>query len=260
MKKNTWNSLLLLGMLSLTLACKTKKIVVAPPVGKPAVVNDQKADNLKQLKANDLSFNTLAMKGKASLDINGNVNNVGMTIRIQKDKMIWLSITSIIGEVARVVVTPDSIKVRNNFQSVYLQKPFSYVHTFTNKQVDFDLLQSIFAGNTIDKFMTPAADLDLQDGVWLLKGQQGQLNYRVLFNTLLKVAEDNLNDVNSGQALKVVYGDYQQVAEGLFPSVLKISSMAGSKRININMDFSKIERNVPLEFPFTVPRKYEVIN
>lgn len=261
MKRNIRNSLLFVGMISLTAACKTKKMVVtAPPVGKTEVVVDKKADNLKLLAANDLSFNTLALKGKANLDINGSANNVGMTIRMQKDKMIWVSVSSILGEVARVLITPDSIKVRNNFQSVYLQKPFNYIHTFTNNQVDFKLLQAIFSGNTVDQFMILKSDLNLENGVWVLKGRQENLNYQVLFNTLLKVAETNLNDVNSGQALKVVYGDYQKVLEGLFPSSIRISSMSGTRKINVNLDFSKIERNVPLEFPFSVPKKYEVIN
>lgn len=261
MKRNIWNSLWFVGMISLTAACKTKKMaVVAPPVVKTELVSDKKADNLKLLAGNDLSFRTLSLKGKANLDVNGSANNVGMTIRMEKDKVIWVSVTSIIGEVARVLITPDSIKVRNNFQSVYLQKPFRYIHTFTSNQVDFKLLQAILSGNTVEKFMTLKSDLEQQNGVWVVKGRQEQLNYQMLFNTLLKVAETNLNDVNSGQALKVVYGDYQKVLEELSPSSMKISSMSGTKKINVNLDFSKIERNVPLEFPFSVPKKYEVIN
>jgi hypothetical protein len=261
MKRNTWNSLLFVGMISLTVACKTKKLlVVAPPVTKTEIVTDKKAENLKLLAGNDLSFRTLALKGKANLDINGSANNVGMTIRMEKDKVIWVSVTSIIGEVARVLITPDSIKIRNNFQSVYLQKPFRYIHSFTSKQVDFTLLQAVLSGNTVDRFMTLKSNLDLENGVWVLKGRQETLSYEMLFNTLLKVAETNLNDVNSGQALKVVYGDYQKVLEELFPSSTKISSMSGTRKINVNLDFSKIERNVPLEFPFSVPKKYEVIN
>jgi len=261
MKRNIQNSLLFVGMISLAAACKMKKTVVtAPPVGKTEVVADKKADNLRLLTSNDLTFHTLSLKGKANLDVNGSANNVGMTIRMEKDKVIWMSATSILGEVARVLITPDSIKVRNNFQSVYLQKPFSYMHTSTNNQVDFKVLQAIFSGNTVEKFMTLKSDLDLENGIWVVKGRQEYLSYQLLFNTLLKVAETNLNDVNSGQALKVVYGDYQKVSEGLFPSSMKLSSMSGTKKINLNLDFSKIECNVPVEFPFSVPKKYEVIN
>src|SRR5687768_11701557 len=126
MKRNTLNSFLLIAVVALTIACRAKKVVVAPP--KPAdstiVTSAKKSENIKMLRANDLSFNTLSLKAKASLNINGNSNNVTMNIRMQKDEKIWVSITAIAGiEVARALITPDSIKVRNNFQSVYLKKP-----------------------------------------------------------------------------------------------------------------------------------------
>lgn len=263
MSRSMWNRLIYMVLvMGALLGCKVRKaVVVVPPTDAAKVMSSKKAENLALLKKNDLAFNTLALKGKAALDINGNTNNVSMNIRMKKDEMIWISVTAIAGiEVARVLITPDSLKVRNNFQNVYLKKPFSYVHTFTNKQVNFKLLQSIFSGNTIDDFMTEESELEQKDGVWVLKGQQQDLAYRVLFNTLMKVQENNLNDVRSGKALKVVYGDYQKVADELFPSSMQISSMAGAKNVGLKLDFSKIERNLPLDFPFSVPGKYEVIN
>jgi hypothetical protein len=263
MSGSIWNRWVWLMVISTgLLACKTKKAVVAlPKTDTSIVLNNRKAENLALLKKNDLSFHTLSLRGKASLNINGNSNNVNMNIRMKKDEMIWVSVTAIAGiEVARVLITPDSIKVRNNFQSVYLKKPFDYVHAFTNKQVSFKLLQSVFSGNTIDDFMVEQSELEQLNGVWELKGQQQDLAYRVLFNTLLKVSENNLNDLKSGKALKVVYGDYQKVVDELFPSNMQISSMAGVKQFGVNVDFSKIERNLPLDFPFSVPKKYEVIN
>ena len=263
MNGSMWNKLLwVLLVPGVLLGCKAKKaVVVAPQADTTTVVKSKKAENLALLRKNDLAFNTLSLKGKARLDINGNTNNVSMNIRMKRDEMIWVSVTAIAGiEVARVLITPDSIKVRNNFQNVYLKKPFSYVHSFTNKQVNFKLLQSVFSGNTIDSFMIEQSELEQQAGVWELKGQQQDLAYRVLFNTLMKVAENNLNDVKSGKALKVVYGDYQKVPDELFPTSMQISSMAGMKNIGLKFDFSKIERNLPLDFPFSVPGKYEVIN
>jgi hypothetical protein len=263
MKRNTLNSFLLIAVVVMTIACRAKKAIVSLPkqADSTVVASTKKSENIKMLRANDLAFTTLSLKAKASLNINGNANNVTMNFRIQKDEKIWVSITAIAGiEVARALITPDSIKVRNNFQSVYLKKPFSYVHRYTNSQVDFSLLQAIFSGNTIAAFMKEDAVLEQENGLWVLSGQQQDLAYRVLFNTLLKAAEDNLNDVKTGRALKVEYGAYQKVNAALFPSSIKINSMAGKQKLSIDLDFLKIESNVPLEFPFSVPVKYEVIN
>lgn len=253
-----------MGMLTLVTACKAKKaIVTAPPVVKApvVVVIDKKGENIKLLQSKDLSFNTLALKGKLTLDMNGYVKDVSVTIRIKKDEKIWLSITAIAGiEVARALITPDSVLVRNNLMSQSVKKPFSYLNSFTSKQVTFKMLQSIITGNTIADFTNEGAALDQHTGVFVLSGNKGELAYQIVFNSLLKSGEVNLNDVKAGQALKVTYADYQQVLEGLFPSVITLNSMSGKKKTSINFDFSKVERNVPLDFPFTVPKRFELIN
>lgn len=263
MRRNTLSNVMLIAMVTLTMACKTKKAIVAVPKSADTTVmaDTKKSENIKLLRDKDLAFNTLSLRAKANLNINGNTNNVTMNIRMHKNEKIWVSITAIAGiEVARALITPDSIKVRNNFQNVYLKKPFSYAYKYTNKQVDFQLLQSIFSGNTISAFMKESAMLSQESGAWVLSGEQDDLAYRVLFNTLLKVSEDNLNDVKTGQALRVAYGEYQKVNDALFPSSLKINSIAGKQKINLDLDFSKIESNVPLDFPFSVPKNFEIIN
>ena len=262
MRKNILNNLALIGVILFAFGCKPKKVIVAPPVTptKVEVASDKKPENLSMLKSKDLTFNTLSLKGKASLAINGDENNVTMLIRIEKDKKIWVSVTAIAGiEVARAVITPDSLLLRNNLKKTYARKPFSYIYGFTNKQVNFKMLQAVFSGNTIADFMTVSSDLKQQNGVWVLSGQTNNLAYRSLFNTLLKVSETSLNDAKTAQAFKVTYGDYTPLNGALFPSNLKINSMAGTKKLNVTVDFTKIDINIPVEFPFTVPKSYELI-
>ncbi|MCX2481214.1 DUF4292 domain-containing protein [Pedobacter sp. MC2016-15] len=264
MRKNTLNSLLLLSLIFIAAGCKSKKAVVkAPSVAEtPApVLNTKKLENLKTLKSKDLPFNTLSLKGKVSMEIEGKENGVSVNVRVKKDEKIWISLTAIAGiEVARALITPDSLIVRNNLQSVALKKPFSYIYRFAGKQVTFKMLQSVLTGNTIDELMTEQSVVELNGGIFTLTGDKSGLGYRVLFNTLLKTAELNLNDARAGQALKVNYGEYQDVTGALFPSVTRINSVSGTKKTSIAFDFNKIERNVPLDFPFSVPKRFELIN
>lgn len=244
-------------------ACKTRKVaVVVTPPPAPTILSDKKMENLKLLRSKDVSFNTLSVRAKADMDLDGNKHSVSMHIRMERDKQIWVSISAFAGiEVARALITPDSLKVRNNLQGVYLKKPFSYVHRYSNKQVDFKLLQSILTGNTIAEFLNLQAEIKQEDGVWMLNGQNESLAYKILFDSSLKVSENNMNDVQSGQALKVVYKDaHLIVGDVLLPAGLKINSMSGTKRLSIDLEYTRIERNVPLDFPFSVPRKYELIN
>lgn len=263
MKRNTLNSFILIAFV-MAAGCRPKKVIVdTPPVvaSTAPVKADEKPQNLALLKSKDLIFNTLSLKGKTKLILNDDEQNVTLSIRMLKDKKIWISVTGLAGiEGIRALITPDSILIRNNLQKTYLKKPFNYIYGFTNKQVNFTLLQSIFAGNTVAEFMTERSALVQDNGVWILNGTSGSLNYRNTFNTLLKVAELTLNDADAAQALKVSYGNYTPVNKALFPSSLKINSVSGAKKIDLTIDFTKIESNIPLDYPFTVPKNYELIN
>ncbi|MBB2145870.1 DUF4292 domain-containing protein [Pedobacter sp. LMG 31464] len=264
MKRSILNSLLLAVLVVMGIGCRPKKVIITtPPIGQTTgeLKVDKKPENLELLKSKDLPFNTLALRGKADLDINGDENNVTMIIRIQKDKKIWVSVTAIAGiEVARAVITPDSLLLLDRLHKKFTKKPFSYIYNYTNKQINFGLLQSVFSGNTIKDFMVEKSALVQENGVWVLSGTADDLAYRSLFNTLLKVQETSLNDAKAAQAFKVTYGNYTPVNNALFPSSLKINSMSGDKKINVNIDFIKIESNTPVDFPFTVPKSFEVIN
>ncbi len=262
MKRNILNSLFLLVTLSVAWACTPKRVIVTtPPVSEEKVEVDKKPENLNLLQSKDLPFNTLALRGKANLSVDGDENNVTMIIRMQKDKKIWVSITAIAGiEVARAIITPDSLLLLNRLQKTFLKKPFSYIHQYANKQINFGLLQAVLSGNTVPEFMQLSSALVQEGGVWVLSGTNGDLAYQSLFNTLLKVAETTLNDAKAAQAFKVVYGKYTPVNNALFPSSLKINTMSGTNKINIGIEFTKIESNVALEFPFSVPKSFELIN
>lgn len=264
MRRNILNSLFLVSLIVSVLGCKVKKPTNTATVSPPATneLSNKKSENIKLLKSKDVSFKTISIKAKANLDINGNKNNAAMSIRIENDKQIWVSITAFAGiEVARALITPDSIKVRNNIQGVYLKKPFNYIHRYTSKQVNFQWLEAILIGNTITEFLTEQTDIAEQNGIWKLQGEKETLAYKVLFDAIMKVKETNINDVKNGQSLKIAYSGAYLDANGVpISNGLTINSMAGLRRVNIDLDYTTIERNLALEFPFSVPAKYEVVN
>ncbi len=262
MKDNNLKLIALIGLLMVTFsACKTRKLVVVPPPVELGTVDTKKVEALKLLKEQNANYITLSMKGKAQLTVNGSENNVSVNVRIQRDKKIWMSVTAIAGiEIARVLITPDSLLVINRLQGVSLQKPFKYIHTYANREVSFKLLQDLLSGNAPEDFFNKQADLVFNNGVWQLKGSKNDMGFELLFNTLLKTAETSMSYVRNSQLLKVNYGNYQKVNEHLFPSSMQINSLSGVKKIDITFDFSKIESNVMLDFPFTVPKRFEVLH
>ena len=262
MNRNILNSLLAIGIAGTFAGCAAKKLVVTPP---PAVMTeipsvDKSAEYLSLLESKNFKFNTLLLKGKAHIDLNGEENNVSINVRIKNKEMIWVSVSAIIGEVARVSITPDSIRIINRLENTYTTKPFSFVKDFSSSKISFAMLQDILSGNLITELIAPNTPVTQDGGVFSIKGTDEEVAFTFLFNTLLRVQEADLNQIRASQALKVIYTDYHQLAVGLFPTNISINSMSGVKKNNISLNFTSIEGNVPLDFPFSVKPHFKVIH
>lgn len=221
---------------------------------------DNRKEVLEALVATDLEFNTLIIKGKAQLNLDGKVNDVNVNLRIQKDQKIWMSVSAIIGEVARILVTPDSIQILNRLETTYTKKPFEYIYEFTNDQLDFSVLQAILVGNTITGLLTNQTSLTANASNYMLNGESEGLAYKLVYNAIKKLEEANLTDAKKNQSLLVKYGNFTVVNGMTSPQLLNLNSNTGSKLIGLNLEISSIEHNVPVEFPFTVGTRFKVVN
>src|SRR6185312_13493515 len=170
----SWHiKLLAFCFLLVAAGCKAKKQLVVnrvAPVNTPAPVN-AKRERLNAIRSGQITFTTFSGKARTKLALNGSSNDVTLNIRIKQDQKIWVSVTAIAGiEVARALITPDSIMVMNKLQSVYLRQPFSYIYKYTGNQVNYKTLESLLVGNAIPELLSEQADLKPENGNTILSG------------------------------------------------------------------------------------------
>jgi hypothetical protein len=271
MRRNTLiRSIFFLALIVIVGACKAKKAVVttAQPVT-PAVVapppvqntDNSKTDRLNAIKSKMAAFNTLSIKAKADLNIANKSNDVTMNIRIRNNEAIWVSVTAIAGlEVARALITPDSVKVLNRLDNVYIKKPFSYIYEFTNDQITFKTLQSVLVGNLITEFVTDQTDLSIDGPQVQLKNTLGSMIYNVNVNDQNKVVKSDLSDPAANQSLIVEYGEFLPASQQEIPQSVMMKSSVKNKNIGLNLKFSKVEIDVPVDLPFKVPERFLIKN
>jgi hypothetical protein len=262
MKENTLNKILIACSLLLLFGCKAKKLiagsqpvaVVATPAGKSVSSNSAQLD---PIRASQINFNSFTGKAKASLDIDGSSNDCTLNIRIKRDKEIWVSITYLIGfEVARAMITPDSIIVINRLQGVYLKKPFDYVHAYTDSQVNYTMLQALLVGNAIPQVLNDSTQYQAATDNITLSGNLKDLVYKLILGNNLKVTQTSLENHGAGQTLKVSNQAFIQAAGNTVPSQIAIASVAKDKKIQVNLHYIKVDFNQPQEYPFTIPDSY----
>lgn len=257
-----WNKIGIALLLVVLVGCKAKKEILPPVAKAPDVkIDTNKMEKLMAITKSQTDFQTISIKAKTDLTIDKNNYDVTMNIRIKKDEMIWISVTAIAGlEVARVVITPDSMKILNRLESTYTQKPFSFIHQFTNDQINFRTLQSILIGNTITEFVTNKSEVFLRGNQTLLSGVLKSLTANILFNEHHKVVQTNLVDSEASQNLDVNYADFTEISGRKIPHSILIKSQADKKNIQINLQFTRVSLDESLDFPFNVPKRFSVEN
>ena len=252
-------------------SCKVhKQVVVSQQVQQPQVANPvtQAAPIISAKAINDVilgsqtAFNTFNGKAKARLDIDGSSNDVTLNIHIQRDKKIWVSISTTIIlqiEIARALITPDSILIINKLQGVYMKKPFSYIYQYAGNQVNLKTVQALLIGNALPETLNDNSLVTADNGSITLSGNLQDVLYKLMVITN-KVRQTNLSNALSNLSLQVNNYDYIQADNHTMPSQINIISSAGTKKINASLHYNSAEFDKPLDYPFNIPGSYTKVD
>jgi hypothetical protein len=257
----------MLAVVAILTGCKAKKELVPPAIEIPKVmvletVPDLSLKNkLDAVNGMNTVFKTLSIKAKADLNINNLSNDVNMNIRIRNNEAIWVSVTAVAGlEVARALITADSVKVLNRMDNIYLKKPFSYIYEFTNERITFQTLQSVLVGNAMSEFMSETTKLNTDGEHALLKTVLASMIYNFSVNQQNKVLFTQLNDPSADQELLVKYTNFISVNQQLIPHSVIMNSKAKNKAISLDLNYLKIDMDGNFDLPFRVPERFLIKN
>ena len=106
---------------------------------------------VKKLKSNEFQFETISAKAAVSvIDSADKKKSFKTHIRIRKDSVIWMSITSFSIEAARVTITKDSVKFINRLNKEYFIGDFSYINRVFGTDLDYQMMEALLIGNSLD--------------------------------------------------------------------------------------------------------------
>lgn len=258
MKRNIANNTALICLLILGFGCKVRKEAKPVAVVAPVKEISNKTRAIEEIRANSFEFNTLSAKSKIDFKINADSKGANMNIRIQNNEVIWASITAVAGiQVARVMITPDSIKVLNFFDNEYTAKPFSYIYQYANRQINFKALQELFIGNAIPGSVNELSLFTVVNDETQVNSELAGILYKLILNRDSKVLENTLKD-EKGQELTARYNDFQQINGRQLPYSINLISNVTNRKIQIDIKYSSVSVNESLNFPFSVPKRFTV--
>jgi hypothetical protein len=264
----------ILCIIMLATACRsTRKIGVAINNRKDSsqVVTTQQmahADSMayirqvmQRLNANHISFNTFTAKVNIDYKDAANKNyNVNATLRMYKDSAIWISANALLGiEALRAYITKDSVKILDKLNKVYTARSMQFLQDQTDMPLNLHIMQDLIVGNPI--FLDTASSYAHNAS----SGKLTMLSIGDLFKHLLSlneadmtIAHSKIDDVDAtmNRTADITYDAYENKI-GLPFSTKRQMLLSEAKKLNVKLDFRQYDLNVPVSFPFNVPKNYK---
>jgi hypothetical protein len=257
--------------LLILVACKpTKKIQTAIAPKDTSVVvkmSDPTIDSaavkrsiLTKVNSNKINFTTFNAKVKLDFtDVKGKNTDATAFIRIQKDSIIWLSLTGALGiEGFRIYVRPDSVTIMNKLDKEISYRSVTYLQDLIKLPVDFYTLQDLIIGNPV--FFPDNIVSYRTNGSNLQALGIGQFfKHLVTLDTAdNRILHSKLDDVEAtrNRTCDITLGDYENTQGHLFSKNREITVTEKAK-LEIKLDFKQYEFDKPQSFPFNIPKNYK---
>ncbi len=229
-----------------------------PPVAVTAAVDPNVSKMLAHIKNNELPFSELAAKLKTKVSSPSLNQSFTTNIRWKKNEKIWMSMSIIGIEGARVLITKDSIKIMDKINSKYILKPLSYIKQKTYVDLSFNdienllLGQLLFTDSTKTKYANNATNYALSsDGIRFLTSilldKKSQLPTNIL-----------ITDKKYSQTVESTYSNYQLQMGKMFAMDRDLKIKSGLETFQMTVKFQSIEARQNLEYPFTINSGYTI--
>jgi len=240
-------------------------VVIASPDSSVTDSSKVTAEVVAPVKIAEVAFDYLTAKSKFSFEgKTQNFDNTNVNIRIKKDSLIWISVTGLGLEVARGLITRDSIVFMDKIHKDYFVFTYAQLSKQYNFELNFPLLQSIIIGN-LPFPQQPDAKFLKQDNFILLKQNKERLSIEnYIDQNNLKLARLNALEEGTNNTFSLDYQDFKDVSSSLFPfsSLVKLNVKSPKDQqrseTTISLKHSRVEIvNQSPGFPFSVPSSYK---
>ncbi|MBP9186957.1 MAG: DUF4292 domain-containing protein [Bacteroidia bacterium] len=261
---NNKQFLVLFGALALvfSVGCKSKKIASTAPAttNLPKQVGPNPTQvAIKMVDANANTFSFFQTRAKAKYKDDTQKIDLDVTLVMEKDQYIWMSVTALLGiEVARVLITKDSVKILDRLHRKCIATDFGYIQRMSNVPLKLHNLQNLIIGNTIFGNSVQKSVVDTILGALSISTQLNTQKQTTTYNANYKVNRSLIAEQNQSRQLNIVYPNYSTFGQNMLPNTININIRA-EKNIECIFELSNFVFDKKREFQFTVPSGYEVV-
>jgi hypothetical protein len=120
--------------------------VMLKPVDSVAILKQQLVETINA----PLNFSTFYGRAKANFNSSQASGSATVYIKMKKDSVIWVSVTGPLNiEGARVLITPDSVKIINKLEGYAQLSSITHLQKITRLPFSFNDLQNLILGRPV---------------------------------------------------------------------------------------------------------------
>ncbi len=204
-------------------------------------------------------FNTLAARIYVVYEDEKKQQSITVSLRMEKDKVIWMKASLIGITIAKAKITPDRVSYYETVGGTYFDGDFSLLSEWLGTEIDFKKAQAILLGQSIFPIENGQYTSAIQGANYKLQPKTQPFNFihsLLLLSNNFKIASETLSQPDEDRILTIRYADYQTIEGGIYPSEINVTASEKDSTTKIDITYRKIEPNVSINFPFTIPDGY----
>lgn len=216
---------------------------------------------MKRLLGNQLNADWLAGKAKITYQDEYTRQTVSSNVRIKKDSVIWMNFKKFGLEGGRALITPDSVFVINRLNGEFMAKPFDFLQKTYHLPVGFQGLQAMLLGNPV--FFSQKTEASVDDDLYRLSQKTDNLkaDYWVDGDKFY-LRSFFVDDFRNSRSISAQSSEYGLLTDNQPFSYLRTMNLKSKDfgEVQVEINFSKVEINVPKSIPFDIPAHYDRVD
>lgn len=232
------------------------------------VVNESRVKklNVEKVIANhynrSFNFETLNARIKVNYDNGKQSFSPNASLRIEKDKTIWLSVKMLGITLAKALITPEKVSYYEKIENTYFEGDFKLLSKWLGTDLDYDKIQQLLLGQSLFNLREDKYEVAIADRTYQLRPKKELELFERLFllrPDTFKMASQQLKQPVENRILNINYQSYQTVGNQDFPKEIYIEALQEKEKTIIEIEYKTVDYNTKVSFPFTIPSGYKQV-
>ena len=208
-------------------------------------------------------FKTLAARMQVAYETEDKSQSVTVSLRMEKDKIIWVK-ASILGiTIAKVQITPTQVGYYETIGGTYFEGDFALLGEWLGTPINFEGAQNMLLGQSVFTLNPSEYTSEIFQNKFKIQPKKQPENFihSLFINPNdYRINSETLSQPQDKRILTIRYADYQKINEQYFPTKINIITNEDLEQTKIEINYRKIDLDVDINFPFEIPSGYKQIH